>query len=120
MTNWDSYRDDLDTLKSELENLIKARNDVMRRIQIAEEQQQQQPLMPTTEVQLWLSGVQAVETEVDELIKQASEEIEKFHPEGFCSRTFNMSSSYEVEDMVADKLQAVTNLINEGAFLGGR
>ncbi|KAK3200172.1 hypothetical protein Dsin_023587 [Dipteronia sinensis] len=117
MTNWDSYRDDLDTLKSELENLIKARNDVMRRIKIAEEEEQQQPMKPTTEVQLWRSSVQAVETEVDELINQASEEIEKLHPGGFCSRTCNMSSSYEFKDTVADKLQAVTNLINEGAFL---
>ncbi|TXG68060.1 hypothetical protein EZV62_009335 [Acer yangbiense] len=31
--------------------------------------------------------------------------------------TFNMSSSYESEDMVANKLQAGTNLINEGDFL---
>ncbi|KAI9184733.1 hypothetical protein LWI28_000550 [Acer negundo] len=116
MANWDSYRDDLDTLKSELEYLIEARNDVMRRIKIAEEQRQQL-MKPTTEVQLWLSSVQAVETEVDGLIKQASEEIEKFHPGGFCSRTFNMSSSYEFKDTVADKLPAVTNLINEGAFL---
>ncbi|KAK3200186.1 hypothetical protein Dsin_023601 [Dipteronia sinensis] len=115
MVNWDSHRDDLDTLKSELENLIETKNYVMRRIQIAEEEQQQ-PMKPTTEVQLWLSSLQAVETEVDELIKGASEEIEKLHPGGM-NISMLSSSYYELEDMVADKLEAVTNLIKEGAFL---
>ncbi|KAK0599812.1 hypothetical protein LWI29_008852 [Acer saccharum] len=34
-----------------------------------------------------------------------------------CLTFNNMSSSYEFKDTVADKLQAVTNLINEGAVL---
>ncbi|KAK2639978.1 hypothetical protein Ddye_027773 [Dipteronia dyeriana] len=114
MGNWVSYRDDIDVLKTELDNLIQTRNDVMKKI-AEEEGDQQQPMKPTNEVQLWLSRVQAVETEVDELITGASEELEKLHPGGM--NISMSSSSYELEDMVADKLEAVTNLINEGAFL---
>ncbi|KAI9161299.1 hypothetical protein LWI28_016108 [Acer negundo] len=117
MGNWDSYRDDLDALKIELEKLFEVRNDVMiRRVRIAEEEEQQM-MKPTDEVvQLWLSKVQAVETEVDDLIRQISQETEELHPGGFCFRNLlNMPSSYEFEDSVADKLQAIMNLITEGA-----
>ncbi|KAK0600271.1 hypothetical protein LWI29_013267 [Acer saccharum] len=116
MGNWDSYRDDLDALKTESDNLIQTRNDVMKKI--AEEgEEEQQPMKPTNEVQLWLSRVQAVETEVSELIRGASEELEKLHPAGGMNISMSSSSYYELEDMVADKLEAVTNLIKEGAFL---
>ncbi|KAK3200179.1 hypothetical protein Dsin_023594 [Dipteronia sinensis] len=112
MGNWDSYRDDLDALKTESDNLIQTRNDVMKKI--AEEEEQ--PMKPTNELQLWLSRVQAVETDVDELIRGAYEELEKLHPGGM-NISMSSSSYYELEDMVADKLEAVTNLIKEGAFL---
>ncbi|KAK3200177.1 hypothetical protein Dsin_023592 [Dipteronia sinensis] len=115
MGNWDSYRDDLDVLKTESDNLIQTRNDVMKKI-AEEEGEQQQPIKPTNEVQLWLSRVQAVETEVDELIRGAAEELEKLHPGGM-NISMSSSSYYELEDMVADKLEAVTNLIKEGVFL---
>ena len=66
-------KDNLRVLQSELEKLIEARNDVMRRVEVAERRRMKR----TDEVQGWLSRVQAVETEARKLTRDSPQEIDK-------------------------------------------
>ncbi|KAI9159821.1 hypothetical protein LWI28_002252 [Acer negundo] len=100
--------DNLDVLQIELQKLIETRSDVMRRITIAEQQQ----MIRTDQVQGWLTRVQAVEAEVDELLKLKSQEIERLCFGGFCSK--NCMSSYKFGKKVVKKLKVVSVLKGEG------
>ncbi|TXG69212.1 hypothetical protein EZV62_004147 [Acer yangbiense] len=100
--------DNLDVLQIELQKLIERRSDVMRRVTIAEQQQ----TIRTDQVQGWLTRVQAVEAEVDELLKRKSQEIKKLCFGGFCSK--NCNSSYKFGKKVVKKLKVVSVLKDEG------
>nr|AFM77964.2 NBS-LRR disease resistance protein NBS39 [Dimocarpus longan] len=66
------------------------------------------------QVQGWLSRVEAEETEVDKLIKDSAQEIEKLCLGGYCS--WNIKSSYKYGKKIAQKLQVVSKLKEEGCF----
>ncbi|KAH9715124.1 Disease resistance protein SUMM2 [Citrus sinensis] len=79
---------------------------------VANAEQQQMRRLNT--VQGWLSRVEAMETEVGELMKDGSQEVDKLCPGGCCSK--NCRSSFEFGKRVAKTLQLVNNLMGEGAF----
>ncbi|ESR40548.1 hypothetical protein CICLE_v10027428mg, partial [Citrus x clementina] len=82
----------------------------MARVANAENQQMRQ----LNTVQGWLSRVEAVETEVGELMRDSSQEVDKLCPGGCCSK--NCKSSFKFGKRVAKTLQLVNNLMGEGAF----
>ncbi|KAJ4718290.1 NBS-LRR type disease resistance protein [Melia azedarach] len=96
--------DNLEKLQIELEKLIEARNDVVKRVVIAE----RQGMKRTEQVQGWLSRVQQLEAEVGELQKAKSQHIENLCLGGCCFKTCN--SSYEFGKKVAKKLKVVATL----------
>ncbi|KAJ0075499.1 hypothetical protein Patl1_34332 [Pistacia atlantica] len=102
--------DNLVVLQTELQKLTEARDDVMTRVIIAEQQQMKR----LNQVQGWLSRVQAVEFEVGEMIRDSSEEIDKLCLGGYCSK--NYQSSYKFGKKVAEKLKLVATLRGEGTF----
>ncbi|XP_031266823.1 disease resistance protein SUMM2-like [Pistacia vera] len=101
----------LSDLQAEYQKLIEARNDVTRRVMIAEEQHEMKRL---DQVQGWLSRVEAVGTEVEEIINDSSQEIERLCLGDYCSR--NCISSYRFGKKVAEKLKYMATLRSEGDF----
>ncbi|KAK9229527.1 hypothetical protein WN944_022490 [Citrus x changshan-huyou] len=106
-----NLQENVEALKDELAKLIAARNDVMVRVVNAERQQMMTRL---NEVQLWLSRVDAVTAEADELIRDGSQEIEKLCLGGYCSK--NCMSSYKFGKQVAKRLRDVRTLMGERDF----
>ncbi|GAY54542.1 hypothetical protein CUMW_157470 [Citrus unshiu] len=102
--------DNLPALQAQLQKLIESKNDVMARVANAENQQMRQ----LNTVQGWLSRVEAVETEVGELVRDSSQEVDKLCSGGCCSK--NCKSSFKFGKRVAKTLQLVNNLMGEGAF----
>lgn len=103
-------KDNILTLQTELQKLLETRNDVLRRVIIAE----QRHMRRTDQVQGWLSRVQTVELEVAELISDSAQEIEKLCLGGFCSK--NCQSNYKFGKKVAKYLQVVATLKGEKNF----
>ncbi|KAH9667212.1 putative disease resistance protein [Citrus sinensis] len=102
--------DNLDDLQTKLEQLIEAKDDVMNRVEIAERQQ----MSRLNQVQGWVSRVEAVKAEADQLIRVGSQEIERLCLGGYCSK--NCKSSYDFGKKVTKKLQLVETLMGEGIF----
>lgn len=95
--------DNLIALQNELQKLTEVRNDVMRKVMVAE---QHQMMKRKAQVQGWLSRVEAVEAEAGELQEvNKSQEIEKLCLGGYCSKS--CKSSYKFGKEVARKLLAV-------------
>ncbi|KAJ4718366.1 Disease resistance protein [Melia azedarach] len=84
--------ENLAKLETAMEELNELRNDVKMRVRNAEEQQ----LRPLDQVQGWLRRVEAMVNEVNELIADGPEEIEKLCVERCCSR--NCMSSLQVRE----------------------
>ncbi|KAJ4718313.1 NBS-LRR type disease resistance protein, partial [Melia azedarach] len=105
-----NLKENLVNLQTKLEDLIQTRNDVLRRVRIAE----QQHMTRLNRVELWITRVQALENEVDELQRVESQEVDKLCLGGFCSKS--CKSSYSYGKKVAKKLKEVANLIGEGEF----
>ncbi|ESR40600.1 hypothetical protein CICLE_v10024842mg [Citrus x clementina] len=105
-----NLQDNVDTLGTELGNLIARKNDLMRRVVDAERQQMRR----LDGVQVWVSRVDSVKTEADQFIRDGSREIEKLCVGGYCSK--NCMSSYKFGKKVAKKLRDVRTLISEGVF----
>ncbi|KAK9232200.1 hypothetical protein WN943_022445 [Citrus x changshan-huyou] len=104
--------DNLIALQNELQKLTEVRNDVMRKVMVAE---QHQMMKRKAQVQGWLSRVEAVEAEAGELQEvNKSQEIEKLCLGGYCSKS--CKSSYKFGKEVARKLLAVISLKGEGDF----
>ncbi|KAJ4718284.1 NBS-LRR type disease resistance protein [Melia azedarach] len=103
-------QDNLHNLEKELEKLIEARNDVMIKVTVAE----QQAMKRLEQVQGWFSRVQDVETEAEKLRGQSSLAVQQLCPGGFCSK--NCKSSYKFGKKVYKTLRAVQNLRSEGDF----
>ncbi|KAJ0007728.1 hypothetical protein Pint_30046 [Pistacia integerrima] len=103
--------ENLGDLETEYQKLIEARNDVTRRVMIAEKQHEMKRL---DQVQGCLSRVEVVGTEVEEIIKDRSQEIERLCLGGYCSK--NCKSNYKFGKRVAEKLRAVATLKSEGDF----
>ncbi|XP_044485513.1 probable disease resistance protein At5g63020 [Mangifera indica] len=102
--------DNLDALQTELQKLKEKRDDLLRRIELAERNGKKR----TDQVRGWLSRVRDVEAEVGGLLETRSQEIEKLCFGGYCSK--NCKSSFEFGKIVAKKLKLVANLKVEGDF----
>ncbi|KDO41652.1 hypothetical protein CISIN_1g035887mg [Citrus sinensis] len=102
--------DNLANLKTQLQKLIEAKDDVMTRVANAEQHQMRR----LNKVQGWLSRVESVEAEVGELIRHSTQEIDKLCLGGYCSK--NCQSSYNFGKKVSKKLQLMDTLMGEGAF----
>ncbi|RVW69006.1 putative disease resistance protein [Vitis vinifera] len=93
------------TLRTELQKLRELKNDVNRKVDVAERQQMKR----LDQVQGWLSRVEAMETEVGQLIGDGAETIEEKRLRGFCHPK-HCISSYTLGKKVARKLQDMATL----------
>ncbi|KDO52300.1 hypothetical protein CISIN_1g039262mg [Citrus sinensis] len=105
-----NLQQNVEALGTELGTLIAKKNDLMSRVVNAEQQQMRR----LDHVQVWLSRVDAVKADADELIRDGPQEIEKLCLGGYCSK--NCHSSYEFGKQVAKKLSDVKTLMGEGVF----
>lgn len=90
------------------EDLTSLKNDVLRRVDLAEQQQ----LQRLDQVQSWISRVETIETEVDEVVNHGTQQIEDLCCGGCCSK--NYFSSYKYGKKVAEKLVELTALKSKG------
>ncbi|KAJ9692606.1 hypothetical protein PVL29_011597 [Vitis rotundifolia] len=90
------------------ERLREFRNDVKRKVDIAEREQMQR----LDQVQGWLSRVENLETQVSQLIEDGTEEIEKKCLGGCCPRS--CSTRYKLGKRAARKLKEVDTLMSQG------
>ncbi|EOY25574.1 Cc-nbs-lrr resistance protein, putative [Theobroma cacao] len=102
--------DNLKALRKELEELQARRDDVNRRVDLAE----QQRMKRLNEVRLWLSRVQTAEAEAEVLIKDGPQQIQKLCFAGCFSK--NCKSSYNFGKQVTRKLTEIVDLKNAGVF----
>ncbi|KAL5761202.1 hypothetical protein ACOSQ2_020040 [Xanthoceras sorbifolium] len=106
-----NLQNDLHVLQRELDRLIEKKNDVMTRVNIAEQQPQMQRL---EQVNGWFSRVQVTETQVAELKAESSQEIDGLCLGGSCSKTCNLSRG--AGERVAKMLKELATLKEEGDF----
>ncbi|EOY25866.1 NBS-LRR type disease resistance protein [Theobroma cacao] len=102
--------DNLKALSVELAKLNARRDDVKRRVDLAE----QQRMEPLNQVQLWLSRVQTVGADAEVLINGGTQQIQKLCFGGCFSK--NCKSSYNFGKQVTRKLAETVDLKNEGDF----
>ncbi|XWS11826.1 hypothetical protein CRYUN_Cryun37aG0034300 [Craigia yunnanensis] len=100
-----------DALKTELAELKELRYDVIRRIEIAEDQQQ---LKRLDQVQGWLLRAETMINEADLLIAESPQEINKLCMGGCCS--MNTKSNHKFGKQIAKKLQEVKDQKSKGVF----
>ncbi|KAF8401762.1 hypothetical protein HHK36_012708 [Tetracentron sinense] len=103
--------ENLGSLSSAMGELKNVRNDVKRRIDIAEGQQK---MRHRDQVEGWLQMVETMEHEVDVIIQDGYQQISNRCLGGYCP--MNCCSSYKVGKRVAKKLTAVAELQNKGDF----
>ncbi|XP_022777127.1 probable disease resistance protein At1g12280 [Durio zibethinus] len=101
----------LRALSVALGELKALRDDVHRRVECAE---QQQMIKRLSQVQMWLSRVETVVMEAEELIKDGSKETGKLCMAGYFSK--NCRSSYKFGRRVATKLKEIVELKKKGVF----
>ncbi|GMN64793.1 hypothetical protein TIFTF001_033873 [Ficus carica] len=101
----------LDALKTALEALEDAKNDLVRKVNVAE---QEQHLKRLDKVQRWISRVESMEAEVKNLMEKSTQEVNKLCLWGCCSK--NYISSYKFGKKVFQKLSEVNDLQREGVF----
>ncbi|EOY20437.1 NBS-LRR type disease resistance protein [Theobroma cacao] len=90
---------------------LKARSDDLKdRVDLAEQQRMKQ----LNQVQLWLSRVQTVAVEAEELIQNGLQEIQKLFFAACFSK--NCNSSYKFGKQVARKLEEIVDLNEKGEF----
>ncbi|EOY26515.1 Cc-nbs-lrr resistance protein, putative [Theobroma cacao] len=102
--------ENLADLKTALNKLMELRNDVMRKVNIAE----QGNMKRLDQVEGWLSRTEAMINEVDQLITDSPQEIKKLCMGGCFSK--NYMSSLRFSKRVAKKLNDVKDLNLDGAF----
>ncbi|KAJ9692589.1 hypothetical protein PVL29_011580 [Vitis rotundifolia] len=114
---WDGTTEHANYLRKLPENLVELgtacerlrelRNDVKRKVDIAEREQMQ----PLDQVQGWLSRVETLETQVTQLIGDGTEEVEKKCLGGFCPR--HCRTRYKLGKRVARKLKEMDILMSQ-------
>ncbi|OMO54373.1 Disease resistance protein [Corchorus capsularis] len=104
--------ENLIAMSVELEKLKAQRDDVNRMVDLAEKQLMKR----LSQVQVWLSRVQTIVTEVEDLLKDGPQETQRLCFAGYFSKDFNYISSYKFGKQVADKIQEMVDLRNEGVF----
>ncbi|KAL3528803.1 hypothetical protein ACH5RR_008125 [Cinchona calisaya] len=100
----------LKALENALEQLRDAREDVKRRVEVAEEQQ----MMRRKQVDSWLQRVDGVEMGLIEILENGNREVQKKCNCGVCHQ--NLWLSYKLGKKVKRKLKEVYELKNEGHF----
>ncbi|XP_062105379.1 disease resistance protein RPS5-like [Humulus lupulus] len=106
-----NLKENLKALEKASEELTDVKNGLVRRVKIAEEEDQ---LACLETVQRWISRVGALENEVQELLQTESEERNRLCLWGCCSK--NYKSSYKYGKRVLRKLAEVTDLKGKGIF----
>ncbi|CAB4272785.1 unnamed protein product [Prunus armeniaca] len=105
-------QENLQALSTSLQELKSLKNDVQREVEIAERQPR---LRRLERVNNWILSVEALETEMNEVIESHStQEIEKLCCGGYCPK--NYRSSYKYGKKVARKLVEVEALKRKGVF----
>lgn len=102
--------ENLDALQIECDELSRMRNDVKRRVDLAEGQQMKR----LDQVEGWLEEVQNMESDVGELITDGSKETQQKCLGGCCPK--NSKTSLELGKKVAKKLEEVAVLKGKGDF----
>ena len=97
------------TLRTELQKLRELKNDVNRKVDVAERQQMKR----LDQVQGWLSRVEAMEIEVRQLIEDGAETVEEKRLRG-CCHPKHCISIYTLGKKVVRKLQDMATLMSEG------
>ncbi|ONI16183.1 hypothetical protein PRUPE_3G083200 [Prunus persica] len=105
-------QENLQALTTSLQELKSLKNDVQREVELAE----RQPRLKRLErVNNWILSVEALETEINEVIvSHSTQEIEKLCCGGYCSK--NYRSSYKYGKKVARKSVEVEALKSKGVF----
>ncbi|XWS19073.1 hypothetical protein CRYUN_Cryun32bG0099700 [Craigia yunnanensis] len=103
--------ENLDALKTELAQLKDKRSDVIRKVTIAEDQQQLERLH---EVQGWLSRAETLIGGADSLIEQSPQEIKKLCIGGCCS--ISPKSNLKFGKQIAKMLKDVVDHKSKGVF----
>ncbi|XP_062105376.1 probable disease resistance protein At5g63020 [Humulus lupulus] len=106
-----NLKENLKALKKASEELTDVKIGLVRRVRIAEEEDQ---LTCLETVQRWISRAEALDNEVQELLQTESEERNRLCLWGCCSK--NYKSSYKYGKRVLRKLAEVTDLKGEGVF----
>ncbi|KAL6285847.1 hypothetical protein ACE6H2_010237 [Prunus campanulata] len=105
-------QENLQALTTSLRELKSLKDDVQRRVVLAERQPR---LKRLEQVNNWILSVEALETEVNEVIvSHSTQEIEKLCCGNYCSK--NYRSSYKYGKKVARKLVEVEALKSKGDF----
>ncbi|CAB4303273.1 unnamed protein product [Prunus armeniaca] len=105
-------QENLQALTTSLQELKSLKNDVQREVELAERQPR---LKRIEQVNNWILSVEALETEINEVIvSHSTQEIEKLCCGGYCSK--NYRSSYKYGKKVARKLVEVEALKSKGVF----
>ncbi|XP_031253814.1 disease resistance protein SUMM2-like [Pistacia vera] len=101
-------------LEDGLGKLIEVKNDVLQRVENEEKQPQRKRL---SQVQGWLTRVADAITEVDKLIKDSPDEVERLCLGGLCYKNYKFASS-RFGKRVAEKLKLVESLKAESKGFG--
>ncbi|KAG8489969.1 hypothetical protein CXB51_016060 [Gossypium anomalum] len=100
----------LPTLSAALQELRAQRNDVRRKVDLAE----QRLLKPFEQVQLWLSKAEIMITEAQELVSNGPQQMNNLCLGGCASKS--CLSSYKFGKKVANMLQEISDHKSKGAF----
>ncbi|XP_062105374.1 probable disease resistance protein At5g63020 [Humulus lupulus] len=106
-----NLKENLKALEKASEELTDVKNGLVRRVKIAEEEDQ---LTCLETVQRWISRAEAMEIEAQELLQRGSQESIRLCLWGCCPK--NYKSSYKYGKKVSRKITEVTELKGEGVF----
>ena len=98
------------SLRIEMEELRNVGEDVKRRVEDAENHQTRR----RNEINGWLNRLDSIEREVNEILEEGDQEIQKRSLRNFC--TSNYRSSYNIGRRIREKIPAVFELKNKGHF----
>ena len=98
------------SLRIEMEELRNVGEDVKRRVEDAENHQMRR----RNEINGWFNRLDSLEREVNEILEEGDQEIQKRSLRNCCSS--NCRSSYNIGWRIREKIPAVSKLKNEGHF----
>ncbi|KAF8392314.1 hypothetical protein HHK36_022656 [Tetracentron sinense] len=103
-------QENLSSLRDAMGGLKHRKNDVKAKLEQAEVQH----MRPKEEVQFWIQSVEAMESQVDEIVEEGTRQISNRCLGACCPR--NCCSSYKIGKRVSKKLTAVERLSSTGNF----
>ncbi|PIA55319.1 hypothetical protein AQUCO_00800212v1 [Aquilegia coerulea] len=105
-----ALEENLDQLKDEMTQLIERYNDIKNKVIVEEERQMKR----TNQVDGWMKRVEDIRPEVDQIILEGAQHLEKRCLNGCCPK--NCWSSYKLGKKVVKKLLLVEKLKHDGVF----